>query len=389
MKIKVKPEDFIVREKLKISFSSDGPYEVWLLKKRGTTTLDVISDISKKNRIKLSDISYCGLKDRHSLSFQFISAPKGAIKKTRGVNYELIPSGYLHRQVLPSDLLYNEFDVVVRDVALPEDIVLKEIEHLNRYGLVNYYDEQRLGSARHKKGFVAEEIVKKEYKKALKLLIATPSKWDSGKIKRFRRCLEENWGKWIPCLSLAVFEWEKRILNFLVGREFSKSTAKKALSMVDPNIMQLCFNAYQAFIWNETAAKLLLRYFAEDELIKVPYIYGKFYFYRDIEDDLLNKLSFIEIPTISPKLKLKGLLRDVIQEVLSERGINSLDELRSHIRGAIFRSHKRPFIVRTEIFYEVEEDEMYVGKKKWRLKFHLPSGSYATLVIKRIFHKEM
>lgn len=389
MKIKVKPEDFIVKERLKVSLSNNGPYQVWLLKKVGANTLDVIRDIAMRNRLAFSQIGYCGLKDRHSVSYQYISAPSGAINVVKGVNYELSHCGYMDRQLNKKDLLENQFDVVVRDVALPDELVLRELDSVNRFHLVNYYDEQRFGSARHGKGFVAKAIIEKNYRKALKLLIATPSKWDDKKTKAFKRCVAENWGKWERCIELAPTFWEKRVLEFLRVREFSNTTAKKALALVDKTIMELCFNAYQAYVWNLVAERIVLDTLSDESLIKIPYLYGMFHFYREIDEKTRSFFDTIEIPTISPKLKCEGYVGRVILDVIRDEGFESLPSLRSNVKGAIFRSHKRPFLVKPQVKFRKEWDEIYTGKSKWHFHFSLPPGSYATLVIKRVFYREL
>ncbi len=389
MKIKVKPEDFIVKERLKISFSNNGPYQIWLLKKVGTNTLDVIKDIAKKNRLDISHIGYCGLKDRHSISYQYISTPANTLNVVRGVNYELFHCGYADRPLNRGDLLENIFEITVRDISLPDELILKELDYVNKFHLINYYDEQRFGSARHGKGFVAKAIVEKDYKKALRLLIATPSKWDDKKSKQFKKCVAENWGKWESCIALAPTSWEKRILEFLRSREFSNTTAKKALSLVDKTIMELCFNAYQAYIWNNVAERILIDRFSQESLIKIPYLYGTFYFYKEIDEESKSFFDHIAIPTVSPKLNCEGYIGKLILEVIKAEGFDSVASLRSNVRGAIFRSHKRSFLVKPKIEFKKEWDDIYTGKRKWLLTFSLPPGSYATLVVKRIFYKEL
>ena len=75
MKIKVRPEDFVVREQVDIvAGSSDdiGPascwYMIYLLKKRAWNTLDALRLIAKENRIPMAQIGYCGRKDRYAVT---------------------------------------------------------------------------------------------------------------------------------------------------------------------------------------------------------------------------------------------------------------------------------------------------------------------------------
>ncbi|MEK7828364.1 MAG: tRNA pseudouridine(13) synthase TruD, partial [Deltaproteobacteria bacterium] len=73
MKIKVKPEDFIVEEKADLKFHKGGEHRVYLLTKRGFNTVDLLLRLSKKLGIPFSNFSYGGKKDRHALTTQYIT----------------------------------------------------------------------------------------------------------------------------------------------------------------------------------------------------------------------------------------------------------------------------------------------------------------------------
>ncbi|MEO0278659.1 MAG: tRNA pseudouridine(13) synthase TruD [candidate division WOR-3 bacterium] len=383
MKIKVRPEDFIVREILSISPSKVGNWVICLIEKRNTNTLDVLKDMARRLAISLSEIGYLGLKDKYSLSYQYVSIPVNKFKEIVAKNYRLSFFGYFDRPLKKDDLICNEFEITVRDVNLPSEVILKRIMEVRDWGFVNYYDEQRFGSARHGKGFVVKELIKGDFEKAMRLYIGEPSKYDDSDVKKWKKSVKASW----PCFDVVVEtapKIYKRIVAFLSEREPSKSTFRKAFNYVEDAEKDLLITAYQSYIWNNTSSKLVCRFFEPSEIVKVPYFYGYMYFYGSLRGR--EFLLELDVPAVSPKLKVEGLLGEVIDEVLREEGINGLENFKLPLTNWLFRSYRRKFIVVPDSMeYYSSIDEVYPGKKKWVLKFRLPPGSFATVLVKRIF----
>ncbi len=82
IKIKVKPEDFVVEEVADLSFQKDGDFCVYLLKKRGWNTVDVLKNLSRKLKLPSSDFSYGGKKDKYALTSQYITIARQGYKQT-------------------------------------------------------------------------------------------------------------------------------------------------------------------------------------------------------------------------------------------------------------------------------------------------------------------
>ncbi len=385
MKLKCRPEDFTVEERLAVSLSSSGEYEVYLLTKRGTNTIDALKDMAKRLGIPPSSIGYCGLKDRHSVARQFVSVPAGAGREIRAKNYSTTFAGYLPHPLSPSCLLENRFEIVVRDVATCRELIAKEMEEVGQIGVPNYYDSQRFGSARHGAGFVALEVMKKNYKRALRLLLAEHSSFDPSTIKRLKRCIRENWGNFEECIELAKEGWLKRILEFLSKREFSRTTAKRALGMVDEFTKSILISALQSYIWNLAVEEMVESTVEKRHIIKIPVFDRRLPFYRGI--DWIPPC--LELPTPSPRLKLSPEVEGFYTAALKRMGLSGVEEMRTSVKGWLLKSHRRRVKLIPKVEYSVEDDPERPGKSLWRLSFSLPSGSYATLVIKRIFWREL
>ena len=235
LKIKVKPEDFIVEEIVDISLTQTGDFCVYLLKKRGWNTVDVLKNLSTKLNIPSADFSYGGKKDKYALTSQYITIARQSYKQTtpdvstslqggveRGVknpwikrrnlqspsvvnsaeierliptkldkeNYSLSFIGLMDRPMGPDIINGNKFHIVVRNLTENElKSALSEIECVKKDGYPNYFDDQRFGSFDARQGFVAEKIIKKHYNGALKIYFSRIHPEDSKDEKEHRKFL--------------------------------------------------------------------------------------------------------------------------------------------------------------------------------------------------------
>lgn len=114
LKIKVLPEDFVVREKLKIEIKPSGKYKIYLLTKRHWNTVDALRFISKENKIPLEKIGCAGRKDRHALTFQYISVPREYTINFNKENVKAQFIGYSDDFVSPLILEGNFFEITIR-----------------------------------------------------------------------------------------------------------------------------------------------------------------------------------------------------------------------------------------------------------------------------------
>ncbi len=160
MKIKEKPEDFIVKEEAQLEFS-EGKYAYFLLEKKNWNTLDVIREIARRLNLKEKDIGFAGNKDRRAWTFQHISIP---ISKERvlGLKIKDVKLSYLgngDKRINLGRLKGNNFEIVIRDC--------KGIEEKDF--IINYFGEQRFG-VENKNWKIGKYLIKGKFKDACKLL---------------------------------------------------------------------------------------------------------------------------------------------------------------------------------------------------------------------------
>src|SRR5207249_2989592 len=98
-------------------------------------------------------------------------------------------------------------------------------------------------------------------------------------------------------------------------------------------------------------------------------------------------LAGLSLPLASARLKLDAddSRGELIQAVLAEDGL-TLEQMKvKGSRELFFSRGERPALCQPhELSGTIEEDERHPGLKKLTLRFELPRGSYATLIVKRL-----
>jgi tRNA pseudouridine13 synthase len=381
MKLKARPEDFLVEERLKLRLKRAGAYSVYRIEKRFWNTLDVITHLEQRHGLR--KLSRAGLKDRYSQSVQYLSLPGRGPRQIVEKNYTLRLAGMADEPVSRDVLLGNSFKVTLR--ALTDDeasAIITTLPKVNRFGFPNYYDEQRLGSARHGQGFIARRLIAGHFNGALRLWLGTPSAADDTQMRRRKTAIEDHWGDWPRILGLAPPEGQPAIKHLSLNpKDF-----KGAIYLIPRNLLELFVNAYQAWLWNETMAALLAE--LKVPLRQLEYSLGTLAFYDELNPTDAKYLSKLVLPAPGPDAEFASeRAARVTNQVLTREGL-SLDqlELKLRIRGVFFKAYSRQAVVSPEHLKASapEPDDLYPGRKKIVISFFLPPGSYATMLIKRL-----
>ncbi len=304
-------EDFIVREitdqKFLKSFKRTekgikqmhGRYFIFILKKKGMTTLEAVERLSRKSKIPKEEFGYAGLKDKFSVSYQYMTV-KHRIKTLKTKDLEIYDIKKIDRHMHTGDLVGNEFLITLHCCKSPERIS-KLIKELKKRGMPNYFGQQRFGKNENNH-VIGRALVKRDSAKALRLL----NRNYKGRYNSIR-------------------EVPKMLLKFFL-------------------------HSYQSYLFN----RVLNSYIEKN-----------------------NKAYFSTAPIIGYDTRLrKNKLRNIIIIIMKEEGIKPEDfrinELRLSCRG----SKRNLFVKIKQLDYELGKD--------LKLRFVLPKGSYATVLLREV-----
>ena len=274
-------------------------------------------------------IGYAGIKDKQAVTEQYISVfgYKNLKVDIDQVSFEYVSSG--SKPISIGDLERNYFEIVVRNVEDKPEV----IEYCE-----NYFDEQRFSK---NNVAIGRALVKKDFSQACKLI-------DKDVVKN--HLLVKN--------------------NDYIG----------ALQKLSIRFLRFFVNAYQSYLWNETVSKYLENNYSGK---KVEYSQGELFFVDDMDESILD-MSF---PLVGFGTNVGEEYKDIIDSILEEEKLSTSDFIIKQIPDISAEGEVRKIFVNVNDFEigEFLDDELNDGIKKVVVKFSLSKGSYATMIIRKLF----
>jgi tRNA pseudouridine13 synthase len=374
MKIKQRPEDFVVVELDRYDLSRTGPFCLYRLAKRGIGTLEAIGALAKGWNLPRGQVAFGGLKDRHARTEQMISIRGGPERTFENAQVRAEYLGRSRDPISRASFTGNRFEITVRDLES-----LPDLGPLRRHGVPNYFDDQRFGSLRGTGGeFIGRALVRGEYERALQLAVASPSGEDRKDERERRVRMRDRWGDWAALAKELPPSTERTVAAYLADHPTSFGFA---FELLEQNLRILLLSAYQSWLWNRTLAG---RIRPLPGAYEVAYAAGRHVFYPSLDAKTQDALAELSIPLIAPGQELD----EAATALLAEEGVELRQFRLKKLAKTFFGKGRRDAIVAPAgLSASSGDDELNRGRKKMTLAFELPKGSYATVLLKRLFHE--
>jgi tRNA pseudouridine13 synthase len=393
MKLKQRPEDFHVEEFPSVTpvqpGSPGGPFCFYRLEKRGWATPDALNAVRRRWKIDFRRLSYGGLKDRHAHTIQYLTIHNGPERDLDHGGFTITYLGRVAEPYTSDQIRANGFAITMRSLsaatAARTETALPEVADV---GVANYFDDQRFGSVGDGTAFVAREMVLGNFEGALRLALAATYEHDRAEAKREKAILNARWGDWPACKAELPRGHARSIVDYLVHHP---ADFKGACVRLRPELQGLYLSAWQSHLWNKMLARWLTDYVPADQLFPVRLKTGDVVMPRSMPETVRAEWDALSLPLPSARVKLDPATpwAGLVTAVMAEEGI-ALEEMR--IRGI-----QKPFFSKGEraakipvanLSWSVGGDELNRGRKKLELRFELPRGSYATMLVKRLTASE-
>ena len=402
-----RPEDFRVGEREAFGADLRGldadvgsyPHLVFRATLRGWDTNDFASALSKRLGVSRERVSWAGTKDKHAVTTQLFSVklPDEALPSIDGATID--PLGRAGRPVLFGDLAGNDFEVVVRDAARPENAAPIAAE-LRRFGLEdangaddgdaaavpNYFGQQRFGSMRPITHRVGLDIVRGEWESAAVRYVCESSEREPERTRAARERLgeEREWERANELLPGGL-RFERAIAGRLADGTDSPADYRAALETLPTNLQSMFTNAAQSYVFNRVLSERLRRglpfgtpiagdvvCFADDEGLPDPdrtQVVGAAQV-ETIRRHCERGRAFVTAPLVGTETEFgSGTAREIVRSVLDDLGLGRADFDRPGEFGS--EGTRRAVLLRTDL--SVDHDPL-------TLRFSLPKGSYATVL---------
>jgi len=397
------PEDFRVEERTTSAFKASllpewmpsHPFAAYALEKVGLATPDALGFIANVLKVPRTAIASAGLKDRHAVTTQTITIDSAAFRTKPPRFYEdqawrIQRLGFVPRAADASIIARNAFTIVVRGLGIREcDELVRRAEMIvdrNQDLLfVNYFGDQRFGSARHGKGFVGRSLIEGDFENALRLAIGTPARKDSGPVRSLSRALATHWGDWNAALAECPRMPERGAVETLArGGSF-----KDAFAALPKFTQEICVEAYQSHLWNAIARELsdALAEATAQRAFEADDLFGPLIFPRAAA--ITPAFQAMQIPMPSPTCVFPECLSEIVTGILGDEGI-TLDKLRiPDMPRPYFGGGERAYIAKAQnCRISPPESDSFAGfspaNLACTLSFELPRGAYATVLLRAL-----
>lgn len=362
-------------------------HAVYELTKESLTTPEAVGKLARALGVRPGDCAYAGLKDKHAITVQSVSVrigPKPMPDRVGEERWSAVRAGTRAEPLAARDIDHNAFEIVVRDLTVDGCAHMQSCAEALRSAeglrLVNFFGEQRFGSARHGEGFAAAHLVRGEFEQALRLLIGTPHRKDSGVQRAFTRGLAAAWGDWQRLAAELPRCPQRKGVELLAERAargvrgaggvrgaVESEDFRDAFAALPYMLQEMCVDAWQSWLWNCVVEVGLSA------------------------DGSASLVQRVALP--SPGAKYHGAWQAAADRVIADAGVSLIDLRIPGLRRPAFAEAERAVWVEACDF-EIsppEPDELAPprGKKapprfKRTVKFSLPSGSYATVLLRAL-----
>lgn len=320
--IKEIPEDFVVEEIPKdLEILNKGEHCYFLLEKRNRNTADVIKEIAGKLRFRERNFHAAGNKDKVAITKQYVS---GFLVKREQIE---------RLRIAGCKITFAGYgDSRLRLGQLLGNKFRIVVRNLGGEGkcisfIENYFDEQRFSG---RNALLGRALVKREFRKFCFMLRL---KWKEGDYVNAIRTISK-----------------KRLIFYV--------------------------NAYQSWLWNNVVKEYLLNNLKKSW--RVDYSMGELVFSDE-------KLENADVPIIGYNSEL-GEFQEIYARLLEEEKLKQRDFLIKELPELISEGTTRKLYCEVKVLkISYNDDERHKGKKKAVVSFTLQPGSYATMVVRKMF----
>ena len=378
--IKTTPEDFQVEEIMgngmvleidkKVELAGDkGDFTYFVLQKKSWNTIDALKAIGDKVGCGIKSFGYAGTKDRNALTTQIASVYKQDVGAVRLKDIKILGSWKAEKKIELGDLLGNRFTIRVKTNKRKTETKIHEIsEHLGGV-FPNYFGPQRFGN-RENTHLVGKNMLQGSFRRACEEYLFGGKVEENEKAKVARESLKSSGDYKKAALEFPQhLTYERLILLHLAKNPNDFANAIRKL----PRGISLMFiHAYQSYLFNRVLSEKLRGSSGLEA--------GEYYC-------LTNEFGFPDLSRKSDAGYMVGKLigyeseiGSVDKQILEEEGIRPEDfEMRAYPELASkgnFRAMTCPI------------NDFSFKEDGCEFRFSLPSGSYATMVMREFLDEK-
>ncbi|MBC8379471.1 MAG: tRNA pseudouridine(13) synthase TruD [Planctomycetes bacterium] len=387
--IKTIPADFVVEEIPLYEFAGTGTHVYAYIQKKGLTTAELIARLGQSLNVRKFDIGYAGRKDSNAITRQWVSIEHIDPEKIENLDLSGIKVLDVTRhgnKLKVGHLKGNRFIIRLRNLNCPVDqartTAQQVMDVLCRRGVPNYFGPQRFGY-RYDSHLLGGAIIKNDIKEFFEILLGRPELDPQEEFIEARRLYQQG------DFEAAFYAWHPALRDHRKAlRVLMKNGGKlnkKTLRAMDARLLSLFVSAWQSDLFNAVLVKRLGQI---ETLLEGDMAYkhenGACFRVEDVEAEQPRCEAFDISPTgplFGKRMtKLIGPAGDIENSILDPVELTDEDYTRLKRYGGT--GGRRP------LRFEPKNTDITTGTDDHgdflQLRFELPSGCYATVLLREI-----
>lgn len=403
-RLRQKSEDFIVEEIYEDWSYKGGRCLVLEVEKEDWDTHHLVRDLSRQLKISQKRFGWAGTKDKNAITRQRMSIMNLDEKELDRItlpDVKIKVLGRSNRDVSLGDLLGNRFIVRIREIDLDEeetarrlDCVSREIKALG--GLPNYFGVQRFGEVRPVTHLVGEALVRGDPEKAALTYLALPfpGEPETTRLARSRLLEDRDFRRALKEYPLRL-RYERAMMSRLLEEEGDWAHSFDVLAK---NLKRLFVHAYQSLLFNRILSRRMKSGLPLDRAVEgdvVCFSKGGLPNVDKIQKvdssnlEAVNRLAergraFVTLPLFGYRSEFAdGAPGEIERSVLAGEGVTFSDFRVEANQDLGSPGYRRPALLRFDPAWELEDGGSAL------IKFDLPAGSYATVVLREYMKIEV
>lgn len=386
------PEDFVVEEvladgsraevtpaRIALHGARRGRYLVCVLVKRNWDTILAVETLAKQLDISAESIHIAGIKDARAVTAQHVSIGRVTpeqvlLVRIRDIN--LYPLRFANEKIYSGLLLGNNFRIVLRAIAYSSSVIKKRMENTRDElhslgGIPNFFGHQRFGTIRSVTHRVGKHMIRGEWEKAALTFLALPSEHEHPEARKARQQLWDtrDFEAALQCFPHQL-RYERLMLSHLAKHRNDFVGAFQRLPL---KLRRFFVQAYQSFLFNKFLSARMKQKMPLNQALNGDCIVK------------INNTTCVALPLIGYKQSVSaGRQGEIEKELLEAENIKPND----------FRVPQMPKIsspgglravlapVNSLSVGKPTPDKANPWKRQIRMGFMLPSGSYATVLLR-------
>ncbi len=388
LRLKERPEDFRVEERLAFAPSGTGEHLYLFVEKTGLQTEELAARLALRFSVARRDVGYAGRKDRRAVTRQWFSVPTRTEPEAvdaSGEGWAVLEAIRHGSKLRPGALAGNRFELVLRGETAPHrSSVESALGRLCGAGMPNRYGPQRFG-ADGESDAPALRLLSRDWRGFLLRLSRQPHWPPSDALEELREVLSREGreghrglGRLAPALPRELAPIPKQLAR-------RRGDFEGAVRALDRRLVLFAVSALQARLFNRVldARGTAFAEPWEGDLLQLHP--GRSHFRVEQGDDLELLVRRAERGELSPTGPVfgwrselaRGRAGDLEAEVLAAAGLE-LEMFRSLARGVSPEGSRR------SLRALVGDLEASWSPEELRLKFYLPPGAYATTLVEEL-----